>query len=336
MHMNRINHAFLCISALLLVQGASAQNVPKKIYLKVAGGYFFSVSPGQFPDVGPYPPRDIRNTVNPGTGAVTEVFERVLTGSYGEGLRGGISVGYNINKHIAIEGTFNYFHSQENLMTRNVSVFEGLGKDAARVESDGHVNAVDFAPSLVVSPGYEKFNPYVRFGFVVPLWGRLIIETEAMRMSRPQGVPLPAGTMVRTDISRTEEIEPNPTLGFQGAMGFNYNVSRRIDIFAEAEYRNVPVRSKRKEVTKYSETNNIVNVQTDAVISQLPGRTMTDLSTAERQTTYVTVLDENSNTPVGATGAKTNYKNDNAPANDLKSYINIGGLGLNAGIRIKF
>lgn len=44
----------------------------------------------------------------------------------------------------------------------------------------------------------------------------------------------------------------------------------------------------------------------------------------------------NSNTPVGATGVKTNYKNDNAPANDLKSYINIGGLGLNAGIRIRF
>lgn len=334
--MNRMYHAILGMAALLLAQGVQAQNVPKKMYLKVAGGYFFSVSPGQFPDVGPYPPRDIRNTVNPATGAVTEVFERVLTGSYGEGLRGGLTVGYNINKHVAIEGTFNYFHSQENLMTRNVSVFEGLNKDAARIESDGHVNAIDFAPSLVLSPGYEKFNPYVRFGFVVPLWGKLIIETEAMRMSRPAGVPLPAGTMVKTDISRTEEIKPNPTFGFQGAMGFNYNVSRRIDIFAEAEYRNVPVRSKEKEVTKYSETNNVVNVQSGEVLQQLPGRGINDLSHAERYTTYVTVLDENSNTPTGSTGAQTNYKNNDAPANDLKSYINIGGLGLNAGVRIKF
>lgn len=334
--MNRISHGLLGMAALLLAQGAQAQNIPKKMYLKAAGGYFFSVSPGQFPDVGPYPPRDIRNNVNPGTGAVTEVFERVLTGSYGEGLRGGLTVGYNINKHIAIEGTFNYFHSQENLMTRNVSVFEGLNKEAARVESDGHVNAVDFAPSLVLSPGYEKFNPYVRFGFVVPLWGRLIIETDAMRMSRPNGVPLPAGAMVRTEISRTEEIEPNPTLGFQGALGFNYNISRRIDIFAEAEYRNVPVRSKGKEVTKYSETNNVVDLQSGAVLSPLPGRTLNDLSTAERHTEYVTVLDDNSNTPVGSTGAQTNYKDNNAPSNDLKSYINIGGLGLNVGIRLKF
>ncbi len=157
--------------------------------------------------------------MNPATGAITELSERVLTGSYGEGMRGGITVGYNFNKYIAIEGTFNYFHSQENLMTRNVSVFEGLNKDAARIESDGHVNAFDFAPSLVFSPGLEKFNPYVRFGFVVPLWGKLIIETEAMRMSRPQGVPLPAGAMVRTEIQRTEEIKPNPTFGFQGRWG---------------------------------------------------------------------------------------------------------------------
>lgn len=334
--MNRIYHAILGMTALLLTQAAQAQNIPKKMYLKVAGGYFFSVSPGQFPDVGPYPPRDIRNTVNPATGAITEVFERVLTGSYGEGIRGGISVGYNFNRYIGIEGTFNYFHSQENLMTRNVSVFEGINKDAARIESDGHVNAVDFAPSLVFSPGLEKFNPYARFGFVVPLWGKLIIETEAMRMSRPAGVPLPAGAMVRTEIRRTEEIKPNPTFGFQGALGFNYNASRRIDVFAEAEYRNVPVRSKSKEVTEYNETNKVVNLQTDAVLSELPGRTLNDLSYAERHTEYVTVLDENSNTPTGTSGSRTTYKDDDAPANDLKSYINIGGLGINAGIRIKF
>ncbi|WP_126246348.1 outer membrane beta-barrel protein [Chitinophaga rhizosphaerae] len=334
--MNRINHAILGLTALLLAQGAQAQHIPKKMYIKVAGGYFFSVSPGQFPDVGPYPPRDIRNNVNPASGAVTEVFEKVLTGSYGEGVRGGISIGYNFNKNVAIEGTFNYYHSKNNLMTRNVSVFEGLNKDAARIESDGHVNAIDFAPSLVLSPGYEKFNPYVRFGFVVPLWGRLFIETEAMRMSRPAGLPLPAGAMVRTDISRKEEIKPNPTIGFQGAMGFNYNVSRRIDVFAEAEYRNVPVRSKSKEVTEYNETNKVVNLQSGQELSQLPGRSIGDLSTAERETRYVTVLDEGSNTPTGTSGSKTIYKHDNAPANDLKSYINIGGLGLNAGVRIKF
>lgn len=35
-------------------------------------------------------------------------------------------------------------------------------------------------------------------------------------------------------------------------------------------------------------------------------------------------------------GTKTQYKDDSKPANELKSYINIGGLGANAGVRWSF
>ncbi|WP_143306769.1 outer membrane beta-barrel protein [Chitinophaga vietnamensis] len=307
-----------------------------KFYLKVSGGYFFSVSPGQFPNVGPYPPQDLHTEVNPLTGASDTVSRKVLTGSYGEGVRGGLSVGYNINKYLAVEASFNYFHSAKNLMTRNTVTAIGSSKQLGNVESHGYVNAVDFAPSLVVSPGFDKVNPYVRFGVVVPLWGRLIIETEASKLSQPPaGAPLPPGTLIQTQISRKEEIKPNATIGFQGALGVSFNVSRRLDIFVETEYRNVPVKSKSKEVTKYAETNTAINGSTGAVITTVSTRSLSDLSIAEKQTDYVTTLDKNSNTPIGTVGSKTYYKNDNAPSNDLKSYINIGGLGLNAGVKIR-
>lgn len=331
--MKRITLLCLAIPAMAITTVTQAQTTPGKFYIKAAGGYFFSVSPGQFPDVGPYPPRDEHMTVNPATGATTTVSERVLTGSYGEGVRGGLSFGYNFNRNLAIEGTFNYFHSKKNLMTKNVTTIQGTSTVAGSIESHGHVNAVDFAPSLVVSPGDEKFNPYVRFGFVVPLWGKLYIETDATRTSAVAGQP--AGVVAQTTIHREEEIKPNPTFGFQGALGFNYAVGRRLDIFAEAEYRNVPVRSKSKEVTVYDEVTRVVNTATGAEIARQT-RGLNDLSTAERETEYVTVLDENSNTPTGTTGSKTNYRNDDAPANDLKSYINIGGLGVNAGVRWRF
>src|SRR5688572_23808821 len=174
------NH--LIFSALLVLAGSSmAEAQSGKFYMKAAGGYFFSVSNGQFPDVGPYPPRDEHVAVNPATGASTTISEKVLTGSYGEGVRGGLSFGYNFNQYIAVEGTFNYFHSKKNLMTRNLTTIQGTNTKAGSVESYGHVNAVDFAPSLVISPGFAKLNPYVRFGVVVPLWGRLFIETDASR-----------------------------------------------------------------------------------------------------------------------------------------------------------
>lgn len=323
----------MLITAMLALAFTTSHAQTSKFYIKAAGGYFFSVSNGQFPDVGPYPPRDQHDVVNPTTGGITTLSEKVLTGSYGEGLRGGLTLGYNFNKYVGIEGTFNYFQSVKNLMTRNVTTIQGTTTAVGSVESRGHVNAIDFAPSLVFSPGLEKWNPYVRFGFVVPLWGRLNIETEATRTSAVPGQP--ATVVAQTAIHREEEVKPSPTIGFQGALGVTYAVAKRFDIFLETEYRNVPVKSKSKEVTAYNEVTNVVNTANGTVIST-QRRGLNDLSTAERETDYVTTLDQNSNTPTGNSGSKTNYKNDNAPSNDLKSYINIGGLGANLGVRLRF
>ncbi|MGX5818787.1 outer membrane beta-barrel protein [Chitinophaga lutea] len=320
-------------AALALAAAGSAQAQNGKFYIKAAGGYFFSVSPGQFPDVGQYPPRDEVRVVNTATGATTVQSTKVLTGSYGEGVRGGLSFGYNINQYLAVEGTFNYFSSKKNLMTHIVTNAAGSGAHLGSVESHGYVHAVDFAPSLVISPGYSKLNPYVRFGFVVPLWGRLFIETDADRTSSVTGQP--ATVVAKTTIHRKEEIKPNATLGFQGALGATYPIAKRLDLFLEAEYRNVPVRGKTKEVTKYDELTQVINTANGAVITE-QRRGLNDLSVAERNTDYVTTLDQNSNTPTGTTGTVTHYKNDNAPANELKSYINIGGLGANLGLRLRF
>lgn len=322
--------AVACLSFAII---ANAQSGKGKFYLKAEGSYFFSVTPGQFPDVGPFAPRDIHNTYNPGTGTTTTISEKVLTGSYGEGFRGGIAGGYNINQYIAVELAVHYYSSAKNLMTRNVTTVQGSNTELGRVESHGHVRALDIAPSLVFSPGYEKWNPYVRFGFVVPVWGRLYIETDANQTSPVPGQP--AVVVAKTAIHREEEIKPNVTFGFQGALGIVHPVSKRISVYLEAEYRNVPVKSKSKEVTTYNENTKIVNTATGQQIGPDRNRGLSDLSYAERNTDYVTTLDQSSNTPTGTSGTTTNYKNNNAAANDLKSFINIGGLGANLGIKIR-
>ncbi len=318
-------------------QEKSTRPPHSKFYLKASGGYFFSITPGQFPNVGPYPPQDLHTQYNPANANPLDTLSRkVLTGSYGQGVRGGLSVGYNINKYIAVEASFNYYHSSKNLMTNTLTTVVGTNQVLAQITSHGYVNAVDFAPSVVFSPGFERVNPYVRFGVVVPLWGRLYIETDALNTSNPPaGAPLPPGTLIRTEIHRKEEVKPNITIGMQGALGVSFNISPRFDVFVETEYRNVPVKSKSKEVTKYSETNTAVNGSTGAVITVVSSRNLSQLSEAERNTDYVTTLDKNSNTPVSQQGTVTIYKNNNAPANDLKSYINIGGLGVNAGLKFR-
>lgn len=314
----------------LLAQTPTSTTPQSKFYMKAGGGYFFSVFPGQFPDVGPYPPHDIRSTINPANGQTTTVSDKVLTGSYGEGARGGLTFGWNINRFIALEGTVNYYHSKKNLMTRQITTIQGSGQVAGSIESYGYANAFDFAPGIVINPGFENINPYVRFGMVIPFYGRLHIETDANTTT-----PVAATVVARTVIHREEEVHPNITLGFQGALGVTIPVAGKLDIFVETEYRNVPAKSKKKEVTAYEESTQVVNSGSGQVISTQQ-RGLNDLSTAERHTDYVTTLDQTSNTPVGREGAATRYKNDNEPANDLKSYINIGGLGANAGVRFRF
>lgn len=320
----------LC-AVLSMPQTQAQQSTPaSRFYLKIAGGYFFSVFPGQFPKVGSYEPHDQHLEYNPATESSTSVSEKVLTGSYGAGGRGGLSFGWNINRYIALEGTFNYYRSKKNLMTREVTTMAGSTQVLGNVESQGYVDAIDFAPGVMISPGLEKVNPYVRVGMVIPLWGNLKIETEA---SRSGTTTVSGQTMLsQLTVSRNEVVKPNVTLGFQGAFGVIFPVAERLAIFVEAEYRNIPVRSKKKEVTEYDETIALANPATGAVVST-QHRGLNDLSTAERHTTYVTTLDKSSNTPVGQQGAAVIYKNNDQPADDLKSYINIGGLGANLGLR---
>jgi hypothetical protein len=306
---------------------------PSKFYVKVAGGYFFNAFPGEFPKVGPYEPHDERKEFNPGTGTTTVISEKVLTGSYGAGSRGGLSFGWNINQYIAVEAAFNYYHSKKNLMTREVTVMSGSAQELGHIESHGYVNAVDFAPAVVFHPGYATVDPYVRIGLVVPLWGELKISTDAAQTA--QAVVGGSPVVTKTAIQREERVDPNVTVGFQGAFGVVFPVASKLDVFAEAEYRNIPVRSRKKEVTAYDETTNILNPTTGAVIAT-QHRGLADMSVAEKNTKYESTLDQQSNTPVGQTGAKVNYKDDNKPANDLKSYINIGGLGANLGLRYRF
>jgi hypothetical protein len=315
------------------ISSVTAQKKASKFYLKVAGGYYFSVFPGQFPKVGPYEPHDEQKQYDGTSGTTTVVSEKILTGSYGAGGRGGLSFGWNLNKYMAVEGSFNYYHSKKNLMTREVTTLAGSSTVLGKIEAHGYVNAVDFAPSFIISPGFEKVNPYVRFGVVIPLWGRLKIETDA---SQSGSTVLGGQTLLtQTAIHREEEVKPNVTLGFQGAVGIAFPVSHKLDIFVEAEYRNIPVKSKEKEVKSYDENTKLINPANGTVVNTVH-RGLDDLSTAERNTKYVTTLDQSSNTPIGQSGATVSYKHDDQPANDLKSYINIGGLGANAGLRWHF
>jgi len=346
---------FICCVAMATVGKAQNNNAENTAgergwYLKAGGGYFISSSPGQFPNVGGYPPQDVRESVDI-SGTVTSVqSQKVLTGSYGAGIRGGLTGGFQFNRYMAVELSARYYQSNSNLMTHIYATLDNTtplpGALAGEITTHGHVSVVDVAPSLVISPGFTgRINPYVSIGVVVPVWGKLFINTAGYMLGTTDPANPSTANITKTNIARKDEINPNPTIGVQGAIGLTCKLTKKLSLFAELEYRNVPVKSKNKEITAYSQvTTDVSGVN----VLQTVG--LNDLPVAVRETNYQTTLNANSNAALTSYTSNQNgfslatvaydqtgnviYKDPTKPSDDLKSYINIGGLGLNVGLRL--
>lgn len=305
-----------------LLAGASLTTFAQEgrgFYLKPTGSYFLKVTPVEFPNVGSLQPRDYVFSINPSNGAQTRISERTITGSFGQGWRAGLTGGFRFNSVVAVEMGVNYFRSEENTMAKQTG-YIGNNRVLA-LEAVGQVSAVDLTPSLVFHlPTQMKFRPYLKLGAVVPVYGYLDINTTSSDQT---------GTIARTvnpnftaiELTRSERVKPKPTVGFLGAAGFNYPIGKNISFFSEIEYRNVSVNSDSKEVKSFNATGTLANgTKVNVGLSDLP--------TAVRETNYHKTLTQGSNV-----AGTANY-NPNQPSDDLKSYINIGGLGLNVGLKI--
>ncbi|WP_199138744.1 outer membrane beta-barrel protein [Pedobacter sp. ASV12] len=305
-----------------LLAGASLSTFAQEgrgFYLKPTGSYFLKVTPVEFPNVGSLQPRDYVFSINPSSGAQTRISESTITGSFGQGWRAGLTGGFRFNNVVAVELGVNYFQSEKNTMAKQTG-YIGNNRVLA-LEAVGQVSALDLTPSLVFHlPTQMKFKPYLKMGAVVPVYGYLDINTTASDQT---------GTIAKTvnpnfvaiELTRSERVKPKPTLGFIGAAGFNYPIGKNISFFSEIEYRNVSVNSDSKEVKSFNATGTLAN-GTKVNVG------LNDLPTAVRETNYHKTL-----TPSSNVAGTANY-NPNQPSDDLKSYINIGGLGLNVGLKI--
>jgi hypothetical protein len=309
----------LALSVALLgaaVFGASAQE-DRGFYLKPTGSYFLKVMPVEFPNVGELQPRDIVSTTNGVT--TTTVSERTITGSFGQGWRAGLTGGFRFNKNIAFELGFNYFQSDKNTMAKQ-TVNLASGANVLSLHSVGQVKAMDVMPTLVFYlPTEKKFKPYMKMGAVVPVGGYLEINTEVSDKTSTIAKKFNAA-FTGIDFDRQERIKANPTIGFVGAAGFNLPIANKVSFFSELEYRNVSIGGKEKELTKFNAVATTPLGTTNLTLADLPKSTV--------HTNYAKKLDANSNVSGHAGFDSTK------PSDDLRSYINIGGLGVNVGIKI--
>ncbi|RTY99992.1 hypothetical protein EKM02_08810 [Flavobacterium sp. RSP49] len=257
-------------------------------YFKLGGSYFLQTAATEFPTVGG---QSALSTVYVGGDLVSE---ESVTGSFGEGFRTSGSVGYRFTDRLGLEMGINYYNSTDKTMVKRVD------DGATTLRSVGQITAFDLAPAIVFFLGEVKgFETYSKVGVIVPVHGDLTIETNAV-----------AGAGV--NVFSKDVIKPNPTVGFQAALGTSYKLAKNLSAFAELEYRNFTVHGKDKETTEFTVNG----------LDRLNTRT-----TAQIHSNYSDRLDSNSN------NAQFNTVDTSRPTDELSSYVGISGLGLTLGVK---
>lgn len=285
-------------------------------YFKLGGSYFIQTAATEFPIVsGALPNTDVY-----AANGTTLVSRETNHGSFGEGFRTGLNVGYRFTTRLGVEMGINYFTGNDKTMVKTVNRLAAAGPTFVTGTAEGKIKALDLAPAVVLFLGETNgFEPYTKVGVIVPVYGDLTIETNRT-YTNAAGI---------TNTHAKDVVLPNPTVGFMASLGTSYKLGKNISLFAELEYRNFTVHGKSKETKEYTE-NGVDKLNTPTVFRS-------DASYSASHVDYVEQLNSGSNNylfnPNTATANTTDTTRPNDAMNDISSYVGISGLGLTFGLK---
>lgn len=287
---------------------ATVDSKPESWYFKLGGSYFMQTAATEFPIVsGQLPNTDVY-----AADGTTLLSRETNHGSFGEGFRTGLNIGYRFNARLGVEMGINYFFGSDKTMVETTNKLAGAGPTYVSGSAVGKIHALDLAPAVVLFLGESNgFEPYTKVGVIVPVYGNLTIETNRTYTN-------PLGT---TNAYAKDVVLPNPTIGFMAALGTSYKLAKNISAFAEVEYRNFTVHGKSKETKVYTE-NGQDKLHTPTAFRR-------DASYAAIHVDYVEKISSSSN------NKETNASGfDNTRATeDISSYVGISGLGFTFGLK---
>jgi hypothetical protein len=262
-------------------------------------------------------------------------------GSYGEGITAQLRGGYFFNKTFGVEVALGYLNGADqvvdtykNYYATSVFPIPNFGDSAPATlavndvtKATAHARAYGFSAALIYN-----FNEHIygKFGAVTKVGGKTVAEgtnvvnvTLTENVYIPESAPepyagavaIPAGTPVKTVTTTVEqEYHGRIPLGLIAAMGYKYNLSDNLNLFAELEYLGINVTRDTSEYTKYTSTD------VSALGAPTTTTTLTDLPASSREITYVDSL--------------SNPNTDSSKA--LSSVAPYSSFGINFGITYTF
>lgn len=247
------------------------------------------------------------------------VKETSISGTFGSGPTFRLGAGYMITEYFGIDLEFYYLHGMK----------QDFGSISYPTVSDerrtGRTMQARMTPSLIVKAPGEKFAPYAKFGIVLPFVGKQFLETEREDL--------------RTDPSymvykQTVEIDGAFSIGFESAIGLQYNINEKLAVYAEFMYTGLRVKASKGEIVLDQTYNEDGSLKTD-ILEGTP--------VAFKEFIFVDEITPETNINSIATASlgmqhtinAANFKSDE-PLEVPAQNSNYSAIGLNLGVKYGF
>ena len=282
--MKKLVLSTLAIITLMLTTQMNAQS-DKGLFFSINGGYNFSSASQNLGSNSTFTTSSIATTSS------TEL----VSGSFGKGLNFGGAIGYMFNKNIGAELGINYLIGGETKNSDITNSPNNITNDETKYSS----KMLQFRPTIILTAGMDKINPYAKFGMLIGS-GSFNISDNSTESS----------TFGNTTTTETKEkaykYDGDLAVGFQSALGLSYNVNEKIAIFGELNLVNL----------SYAPSKRSLTTDTKNGVDKLPTR-----SIKETQTEYV----DSYNTSEAIPATSSNK--------DLKRYFAFSSFGINFGLK---
>lgn len=229
-----------------------------------------------------------------------------LNGTLGSGFKGNLTAGYMFNKYVGAEIGFNYFDGDKKTIGK-------LSTPEINSEAVAYLRGLDISPAILITPGFDKLNPYARVGALLTAAGKLTIESDVLAINA-------AGPGTDVKVEALTEVTAKFSVGFVGALGATYPIGKNLSVFGEVEFKNFSIKSKSAEIKEYV-TTGISGGNTFLI----PGQQLADLPQSEKNFNF---SDDYNGTVLG--------DDPNQARTIPTQFVNASGIGVNVGIRYSF
>jgi hypothetical protein len=158
------------------------------------------------------------------------------------GFYPGISIGRDFGKHFSLELNVLYFYRIPTILNTtdyyNISGHEIKAENVYKYK--GHEFC--FIPAFKISPGFEKFDPYIKVGFILATGS---LKEEDSTLFTGTSIP-PQG------YKQKWTHHASLYYGLKTAIGFDYPIAKRVKIFVEVAYDNLAFSPSKSTLTEYT------------------------------------------------------------------------------------